>query len=200
MYNVWHDSHLLDWLDSNLVDFLYKLWEFYNVWGDSDLVDIIVAGYEDPWPPDPGPATDNNGTTPPGSLLRGVHPLPHTDLTVRTLPDVRGTSGHLPDRSTGAPARLHDHLPPRPAPLTGTPNGGLPYKHRPPGHDGKSGFPWLTLTTYSLEWTICISWRLICLNVQSGGSVCLSLHHILWLFCYYSHVDWLFYVTGYPRW
>ena len=113
------------------------LWEFYNV----TWLIFFFAGYEDPWPPDPGPATDNNGTTPPGSLLRRIHPLPHTDLTVRTLPDVRGTSGHLPDRSTGAPARLHDHLPPRPAPLTGTPNGGLPNKPPPPGHDGKSGFP-----------------------------------------------------------
>ena len=107
------------------------------------MVDFFFfSGYEDPWPSDPGPAEDNNGTTPPGSLLRGIHPLPHTDLAVRTLPNVRMISSHLPDRSTGAPARLHDHLPPRPAPLTGTSNGGLRNKPPPPGLDGKSGFPW----------------------------------------------------------
>nr|XP_022327195.1 uncharacterized protein LOC111126678 [Crassostrea virginica] len=94
----------------------------------------------------PGPQTQGLPQTimgPPHQVLSsgGVHPLPHTDLTVRTLSDVRGTSSHLPDWSTGAPARLHDHLPPRPPPLTGTPNGGLPNKLPPPGHDGKSGFP-----------------------------------------------------------
>ena len=106
------------------------------------LLIFFFSSYEDTWPPDPGPATDNNGTTPPGSLLQGIHPLPHTDLAVLTLPDVRGTSGHLPDRSTGAPARLHDHLPPLPAPFTGSPNGGLPNKPPPPVPEGKSGFPW----------------------------------------------------------
>ena len=33
---------------------------------------------------------NDNGTSPPDPLLRGLHLLPHTDLTVRTLPDVSG--------------------------------------------------------------------------------------------------------------
>ena len=95
-----------------------------------------------PGPTNPGSAADNTGTTPPGPLLWGVHLLYHTDVTVRTLPDVRETSSHLPDRSTGTPARLHDHLPSKPAPLTGTPNGGLPNKPPTPGNDGKI---WLSM-------------------------------------------------------
>nr|XP_022319553.1 uncharacterized protein LOC111122206 isoform X2 [Crassostrea virginica] len=82
----------------------------------------------------PRPQTHGLPQTIMGPPHQVLHPLLHTDLTVRTLPDVRGTSGHLPDRSAGAPTRLHDHLPPRPAPLTGTTNGGLP------NNDGKSGF------------------------------------------------------------
>ena len=93
-----------------------------------------------PDPTDPGPAADKNGTTPPGPLLRGVHLLYNTDVSVRTLSDVRGTSSHLPDRSKGAPARLHDHLPSQPAPLTGTPNGGLPNKPPPQAMTGNSPF------------------------------------------------------------
>ena len=38
-----------------------------NVQLDSSLFYSFFSGYEDPSPPDPRPATDNNGTTPPGS-------------------------------------------------------------------------------------------------------------------------------------
>ena len=124
----------------------------------------------------PGPQTQGQPQTimePSHQVLSsgGVHPLPHTDLTVRTLPDVRGTSGHLPDRSTGAPARLHDHLPPRPAPLTGTPNGGLPNKPPPPGHDGKSGFPReISLTgSHNLH---CVSKLKYMYHLRAGLSEC----------------------------
>nr|XP_022327263.1 uncharacterized protein LOC111126717 [Crassostrea virginica] len=97
------------------------MWDNPSPWFNHPLVfnpsSTQLNSYEDPWPSVPGPAEDNNGTTPPGSLLREIHPLPHTDLAVRTLPNVRRISSHLPDRSTGAPARLHDHLPPGPAPF-----------------------------------------------------------------------------------
>ena len=178
-----HENSIVTWLilyDSNMGDITLSCGNLVDE--DSAKIDLTVtwliffSGYEDPWHPDPGPATDNNGTTPPGSLLLGVHPLPHTDLTVRTLPHVRGTSGDIRNRSTGTPARLHDHRPPRPAPLTGTPNGGLPNKPPPPGHDGKFGFPReISLTGPHNSQCVselnrvnykCISRGMICLNVK----------------------------------
>lgn len=98
----------------------------------------MFAGNENSLPPDPGYPPDNYGPASSGSVLWGVDPLPHTDLAVRLLPDDRGTCGHLPDGSTGAPRGVHDHLPPWSTPTTGAPNGGLPNQPAPTGHTGKS--------------------------------------------------------------
>lgn len=99
---------------------------------------FVFAGNENSLPTDPGYPPDNYGPASSGSVLWGVHPLPHTDLAVRPLLDDWGTSGHLPGRSTDAPCGVHDHLPPWSTSTTGAPNGGLPNQPAPTGHTRES--------------------------------------------------------------
>ena len=85
---------------------------FFSGYYNSAMFDFTVtwsffffSGYEDPWPKDPGPATDNNGTTPPGSLLRRLHPL-HQHIS-QSGPSLM--SGHLPDRIYVSPECTSHH-------------------------------------------------------------------------------------------